>query len=189
MALQRWAAALALVAGGAAAQGGPDLGEGFLCCNLRSDGRWISDSNYRESGKTILPLGTPVRHKGYARYQVLVEIDGQPQTIGNDYSRDLAMDVFARRYLVKEDPRPKVAAAPEKIRRAIESARATPGMTREQVIMALSYPMSSENPHLDAPVWHYWLWSFQPFDVHFGPDGTVTRVTGHRDALPVVWLP
>jgi hypothetical protein len=24
--------------------------DGFLCCNMRTDGSWISDSNYAESG-------------------------------------------------------------------------------------------------------------------------------------------
>ncbi|RYE92515.1 MAG: hypothetical protein EOO78_28685, partial [Oxalobacteraceae bacterium] len=34
--------------------------DGFLCCNLRTDGSWISDSNYAEDGKRVLPVGTPV---------------------------------------------------------------------------------------------------------------------------------
>lgn len=45
------------------------------------------------------------------------------QSIGNDYSRDLTMEVFAKRYIVKQDLRTKVAAAPAKIKKAIESAR------------------------------------------------------------------
>ena len=44
--------------------------EGFLCCNLRTDGSWASDSNYAESGKRIIPVGTPVRVTGYGRYRV-----------------------------------------------------------------------------------------------------------------------
>jgi hypothetical protein len=36
--------------------------KGFLCCNMRTDGGWISDSNHPESGKRIIPLGTPVRN-------------------------------------------------------------------------------------------------------------------------------
>ena len=164
------------------------LGDGFLCCNMRSDGSWISDSNYMESGKTLIPYGTPVRHTGYGRQRVHVEIDGRKQAIGNDYSRDLALDVFARRYIVKTDPRPAVASAPPKIRSAIESARVTRGMTREQVIVALGYPMSSENPHLDAKAWKYWLWSFSPFTVEFGADGRVVRVDTDPDTMAKVWL-
>lgn len=34
---------------------------GFLCCNLRSDGSWIGDSNDFEDGQAIIPFGTPIR--------------------------------------------------------------------------------------------------------------------------------
>lgn len=166
-----------------------ELGEGFLCCNLRSDGRWISDSNYLEAGKTLIPFGTPLRFAGFGRYRVFVEIDGQRQAIGNDYSRSLTMDAFARRYIVKDDPRIAVAAAEPKIRRAIESARVTRGMNRDQVLVAIGYPIVSENPHLDAAVWKYWLWSFSPYQVHFDAEGRVSRVSSDADTLAVVFLP
>ena len=130
---------LALVAGtgGAVAHAAPP--EGHLCCNMRTDGSWISDSNYAENGKRIIPYGTPVKATGYGRYRVKVLVDGKRQEIGNDYSRDLENEEFARRYIVAEDPRAKAAGYPAKIREAIESARVTRGMTREQVLMALVY--------------------------------------------------
>lgn len=162
--------------------------DGFLCCNMRTDGGWISDANYVEDGKTMIPYGTPVKARGYGRYRVNVEIDGKRQSIGNDYSRDLDNAAFAKRYIVQDDPRAKLAAAPAKIREAVESARVTKGMTREQVLMALGYPISSENPNLDAPVWMYWLWSFSPYEVHFGPDGRVTGVEADRATKMKVWM-
>ena len=131
--------------------------DGFLCCNMRTDGSWISDSNYAETGKRIVPFGTPVKYKGLGRYRVHIEIDGRRQAIGNDYSRDLDMRVFARRYIVSEDPRLKVAQAPAKVRTAIETARVTHGMTKDQVLTAVGYPISSENPNLDVSRWKYWL--------------------------------
>ena len=79
--------------------------EGFLCCNLRTDGSWISDINYAESGKRVLPAGTPAKVTGYGRQRVHVEIDGGKQAIGNDYSRDLDLPAFAKRYVVTADPR------------------------------------------------------------------------------------
>jgi len=167
----------------------PGPGDGYLCCNMRTDGSWISDGNYLESGKTMIPFGSPVTFRSFGDYRVNVEVNGRRQSIGNDYSRDLAMEVFARRYIVKDDPRPKVAAAPEKIRRAIESARVTTGMTREQVITAVGYPMSSENPHLDSSPWKFWLWSFSRFDVHFDGDGRVVKVDGDDETLKMAYLP
>jgi outer membrane protein assembly factor BamE (lipoprotein component of BamABCDE complex) len=52
-----------------------------------------------------------------------------------------------------------------------------PGMTREQVLMAVGYPVTSENPHLDARVWRFWLSSFAEFQVVVGADGRVKEIT------------
>jgi len=98
------------------------------------------------------------------------------------------MDVFAKRYLVKDDPRPKVAAAAPKVRSAIQSARVTKGMTRDQVLIALGWPISSENPHLDAATWKYWLWSFSPFTLHFDANGRLAKIETDAETLIKVWL-
>lgn len=153
------------------------LPEGYLCCNLRTDGKWISDINYAESGKHILAVGTPVKATGYGRYRVYVDIDGGKQAIGNDYSRDLAMEAFAQRYVVPADPKQKLASYPAKVREAITSARLMPGMTREQVLMAVGYPISSENPQLDAKIWRFWLTSFSEFQVVFDGKDRVKEIT------------
>lgn len=76
---------------------------GCLCCNLRSDGSWISDSNYFESGKAIIAFGTPVKGLTYGRSRVQVEIAGRKQALGNDYSDALPLAEFAARYIVSED--------------------------------------------------------------------------------------
>jgi hypothetical protein len=165
--------------------------EGYLCCNMRSDGRWISDSNYAESGKFVIPAGTPVKVLDYARYSVIVEFPAAgpntaahatgKQTIGNDYSRELPMPSFAARYVVADNPASKLANYPKKIQDAITSARVTKGMNREQVLMALGYPMANENPHLDANVWRYWLWTFSEFKVFFNEQGEVSGVQTDGD--------
>lgn len=152
--------------------------EGYLCCNLRTDGSWISDINYAENGKRIVPVGTPVRVTGYGRYRAHVELAGSgKQAIGNDYSRDLDMGTFAQRYVVAEDPKIKLDSYPAKVREAITTARLLPGMTREQVLMSVGYPVSSENPHLDSKVWRFWRSSFAEFQVVFDDNGRVKEIT------------
>jgi hypothetical protein len=155
---------------------------GYLCCNMRTDGSWISDINYAENGKTIIPAGTPVTVLGYGRQRVHIEVGGKKQAIGNDYSRDLTLDAFAKRYVVPENPSEKLAQYPKPIQDAIASMRLTKGMSREQVLMAVGYPVSSENPSLDAKVWRYWLSSFAEFRVRFDDRGLVSDVEGDADA-------
>lgn len=161
----------------ALAQPLPEPAAGFLCCNMRTDGSWISDINYAENGKRVIPLGTPIRATGYGRNRVYVELPEGKQAIGNDYSRDLSPVEFAKRYIVATDPKQKLAGVSPKVRKAIETARVMPGMTREQVLMAVGYPVSSENPHLDSKVWRFWLSSFAEFQVVFGNDDRVREIT------------
>ena len=149
---------------------------------MRSDGSWISDINYDENGKKIIPVGTPANVTGFGRYRVKVEINGKKQEIGNDYSRDLANDVFAKRYVVLDDPAAKIATFPKKIQDAIAQARLVPGMTRDQVLMSVGYPVSSENHNLDDKTWRFWISSFSEFRAHFDDSGHLTSVDGDADA-------
>jgi hypothetical protein len=174
------AAVAALLASSAAVQAQPKP-EGYLCCNMRSDGRWISDSNYQESGKFVVPLGTPAKVLDISRYRVSVKLPDGTQTLGNDYSRDVAMPDFARRYVVAEDPALRLRNFPRKVQEAIASSRVTRGMTREQVLMSLGYPIASETPHLDSKVWKFWLWTFSPYDIYFDDRGNVTDVQTDPD--------
>jgi hypothetical protein len=168
---------LAAVPLAALSQALPDPANGFLCCNMRTDGSWISDINYAGNGKRVIPLGTPLKATGYGRNRVYVELPDGKQAIGNDYSRDLSLPDFAKRYVVAEDPKKKLGGYTTKVRKAIETGRLVPGMTREQVVMSVGYPVSSENPHMDASIWRFWRSSFAEFQVVFGQDNRVREIT------------
>ena len=152
--------------------------DGFLCCNMRSDGSWISDINYVGSGKQIVPAGTPIKITGYGRNRVLIEFDGKKQALGNDYSRDLKLEDFAKRYIVAADPNARLETFAPKIREAIKGVRITRGMTREQVLMAVGYPITSYNPDIEAPLWRYWISRSGEYQVFWGENGRVDKVFG-----------
>jgi hypothetical protein len=169
--------ALAVAAGStstAAAQGT----DGFLCCTLHSDGKWISDINYRGAGLAPLPAGTPLKVTGQGRWRVLVEIGGKAQAIGNDYSRTITMDEFTRRYVLADDPRPLIEALPPRLRDAIKAGKVAKGMTREQVVMAVGHPITSYNDKPERPLWRYWADRGSEFQVFWGDDGKVERIFG-----------
>jgi hypothetical protein len=160
---------------------GDDKFDGYLCCNMRTDGSWISDINYAEAGKTIIPVGTPVKVLGYGHYRVRIEINGKKQAIGNDYSRDLTLEVFAKRCVVADNPADKLSQYPKAIQDAIASERVSKGMTREQVLMSEGYPVSSETPNLEAKIWRFWLSSFAEFRVRFNDQGRVEDIEADPD--------
>ena len=165
---------------------GQDTWEGYLCCNYRYDRSWMSDSNY--TGRPLMPVGTPVRIEGYGRYRVHTEMDGKKISIGNDYSRALTNEAFAKRIVTRDDPRPRIASFPPRIQDAIRAAQITPGMTKEQVLMSIGYPIASENPTLDRPMWRYWLGSFDEFQVVWNEKGVVDKVEGSPMVLNRVLL-
>lgn len=124
-----------------------------------------------------MPLGSPAKVTGHGRYRVLVDLAGSHQAIGNDYSRDLGLGTFAQRYIVTQDPKQKLAGYSAAHREAIISARLMRGMTREQVLMAVGYPVSSENPMLESNIWRFWRDSFNEFQVHFDDQGRVKEIS------------
>ncbi len=180
-------AVMALVITCAAAHAA-DKYDGYLCCNMRSTGSWISDINYDENGKHIIPAGTPLTVLGTGRNRIKIKIEGKDEAIGNDYSRDLSLDDFAKRYVVADDPKLKIAGYPKNIQDAIASARITKGMTREQVLMAVGYPVSSENHVLSDKTWRFWLTSFGEFHVKFDDSDHVVDVTGDEDTRDKVFV-
>jgi hypothetical protein len=172
---------VALASAGATAQT-----TGFLCCNMRTDGAWISDINYLDAGKTTISAGTPLTMNGYGKNRVHVVINGRKQDIGNDYSRSISLEAFARRYVVSQDPLEKLRTYPKKIQDAIGTARLTRGMNREQVLMAVGYPVSDENPSLESKTWRYWLNSFAEFAAIFDDNGLLIKVEAEPDIRPQV---
>lgn len=150
--------------------------EGYLCCNMRTDGSWISDINYDGDGERIIPVGTPISVLGEGRYRIKIKVEGKDQAIGNDYSRDLTMDEFAKRYVVTENPALKISSYPRAVQNAIGHSEIMLGMSREQVIMSLGYPVSSENHDLTSKFWRYWLFTFAKFTVNFDDEGRVIGV-------------
>jgi hypothetical protein len=178
--------ALTVVAGVATAA--EEKPAGFLCCNMRTTGSWISDINYDVDAKTIIPVGTPIKVTGYGRYRVKVDIDGKSQAIGNDYSRDLDLVTFANRFVVADDPKAKIATYPKNVREAITSAHLVKGMTREQVMMSVGVPVSSENHRLEDKVWRFWLTSFGEFRCKFDDRGYLVDVEGDTDVRSKVLI-
>ncbi len=61
-------------------------------------------------------------------------------------------------------------------------------MTREQVLMSVGYPVSSENHHLEDKTWRFWVSSFSEFRVKFDDDGRVIDIDGDADAKSRVIL-
>jgi outer membrane protein assembly factor BamE (lipoprotein component of BamABCDE complex) len=188
-------AAAAVVAGGckkdevkpdaaapAPAAQAPALPAAYTCCNFHYNGDWINDGNYAQL--PMIPAGTPIRLNSIDRYIAYVDIDGKKFRLGLDYGRAMeTTEQWANKLIVKDDPKAKLAAYSPAVRKAIQNGQVMLGMTKEQVIMSLGYPMTSENPRLDAPHWRYWWSSWGEYKVHWNGAGRVREVTGHPETV------
>jgi hypothetical protein len=158
-----------------AAQGLPR--QGFACCNLHFSKDWINDGNYAEL--PMISAGTPIEVVSYGKDRAYVNINGKPMRLGHDYGRDQeSLEVWVNKIVVAADPRPRMASWPKPVRDAIYEGKITVGMTREQVIAAVGYPLTSENVSLEQPTWRMWRSSHGEYQVNFKADGHVRSVTG-----------
>lgn len=186
--------ALAGAAFGAAAQSRPspyDQGmpkpQGFLCCNMRSNGAEMSDINYFDRKERIVAAGTPVQVVEYGRYRVMLRIDGKVQALRNDFSREIEMRDFVARYVLAEDPRLRLATYPEPVRSAIQAGHLRRGMNREQVVMAMGHPSADSNPRLDGWPWRYWMGSFDEYVVMWNDADLVKNVVADAPLRSLVF--
>lgn len=151
--------------------------QGFACCNLHYDGDWINDGNYAEL--PMIPAGTPIEVLSYGRHRAYVKVEGKPMRLGHDYGRSQeTLEAWVGKIVVSEDPRPRIASYPPAVRAAIRAGKLLAGMTREQAIVAIGYPLTSENASLDAPVWHMWRSTRGEYELNFRADGRLASVTG-----------
>lgn len=168
-------AALAASALGGAALAQP-MPQGWLCCNVYAERDWVSDIGYRDGENRLVPAGTPAKVTGWGRYRMTVEVGNERLRFGNDYSRKLSSEQFAARLIVSEDPNLKLVTWPAEIQKAVREARVVVGMTREQVLMSVGYPVASENPSLGARFWRYWIATNDEYQVIWDDQGRVAAI-------------
>jgi hypothetical protein len=156
----------------------------YLCCNLHYEKPEISDANYLKG--TLIPFGTRVQVLEVKKHSVEFQPAGNPPiTLVLKYGKDaISMDEYLDRLFLREDPHAKLpkpgkdkkqAAAAEHTRKLIEEGEVGPGMTKDEVIMALGYPPVHRTPSLSSPNWTYWANRWATFEVYFDGD-KVSRV-------------
>ena len=161
---------------------------GYTCCNLHYDGDWISDANY--SDLPFIPAGTPITVTQPARdsYRAYASIAGRPFRLGLDYGRPVqGTEQWLSQVVVRDDPRINNAAWSLEVRQTIAQGKIMVGMTKEQVITALGYPLPTKTPNLDSNVWRYSQNATVEYDVRWENErvSQVTKAIEQKGGLPV----
>jgi hypothetical protein len=135
----------------------------------------------------MIPAGTPVEVLSYGSNRAYVKIDGKPMRLGHDYGRDQeSLEAWVGKIIVNADPKPRIATYPTQVQAAIRAGKVMVGMTRDQAIAAVGYPLTSENISLDAPTWKIWRSSHGEYDLNFGADGRIKSITGDDSVTRLV---
>jgi hypothetical protein len=161
---------------------------GYTCCNLRYDSDWISDANF--SDLPFIPAGTPIAVMQPARdsYRAYATIAGRPFRLGLDYGRPVqGTEQWVSKIVLRDDPRINNAAWSLEVRQAIAQGKVMVGMTKEQVITSLGYPLPTKTPNLDSNVWRYSQNSSTQYDVRWENErvSQVTKAIDEKGGLPV----
>jgi hypothetical protein len=168
-------AGLQSASGQSAKSAAPPPPQGYTCCNLHYENDWINDGNYAQH--PFIPAGTPAKVTGYGRYRASVDIGGKPMRLGQDYGRaQETLEKWVAKMIVETDPKPKIAGYSADVREAIRQGRVMKGMSREQVIISVGYPMTSETPALDSEIWRHWVSSFGAYQVLWDDKGRVKEI-------------
>jgi hypothetical protein len=155
--------------------------QGFACCNLHFDKDWINDGNYAKF--PMIPAGTPIEVQSYGKNRAFVKVDGKQMLLGHDYGRDQeTLEQWVNKIVVSDDPHPRISRYPQNVQQAILAGKVVVGMTREQAIVAVGYPLTSENGPLESSTWKMWRSTHGEYDLNFGPDGRLASITGDDEA-------
>lgn len=162
---------------------------GYTCCNLRSDGTWVSRANMQYG--PLVPAGTPVRiEQATGQHYFYGYLGGAYVGFRDDTARQREdAQAWLQTLVVSQNPQQQLAPWPPEVQAAVLTSRVRVGMTREQVRMSLSAPSPEDTRDLSGPIWRYWVVAEdidETVDVHFGADGRVSALTGKPQALRMV---
>ena len=159
---------------------------GYLCCNRYSDGYYISDVNVSGPGQSMIPVGSPIRVTRSSKYKMKIVVANKAQDFDNELSRDLSIQELAKRYIVTDDPMLKIRTFPKNIQVAIAAGRLVRGMTREQTLMSIGYPSSTEIPNLSSNSWTYWWTDKIQYRVRFDSSDHLVDVENVVDTKSIL---
>ena len=158
----------------------------FTCCNFHYEGDWINDGNY--ASLPMIPAGTPATVTGYGRHRAYVMIGDRKMRLGHDYGREQeTLDAWTAKMIVASDPSTKIASYPKDIQDIIRQGKVTEGMTKEQVIISVGYPLTSENWSLDATYWRMWVSSFGEYKLIWDDNGRVEKVIADSATKRIIY--
>jgi hypothetical protein len=158
---------------------------GYTCCNLRPYYSAVSSGNML--GGSILPAGTAVSLEHVKRGRYYGYVGDDYVTLSDDSPRAEGDSPWIGQVVVQTDPKIEYRTWSPQVQNAVLSAKVIPGMTKAQVLMALSYPPRDITKEMSGKTWRYWTaQEDQIVDINFDADGRVTGFAGKPSAVRAI---
>jgi hypothetical protein len=177
--------------------------EGPLCCTLRyvdqppsillfRPAMLVSDDNGWGEYPKLIPAGTSVRITPVPGEPRNFHIDASGVSIKfvNGFNAALTLEQLARRFIATPAQVALLQTSTPEVREAIAQGRASLGMDRQQVRMALGFPLPLENPTADTSrLLNYYWGDWGTLKVLFDRQGKVMQLQGIPVVLSVMQYP
>ena len=162
----------------------PARQSGYTCCNIHYEKDLIDDRNLAQL--PMIQAGAAIKILDQDKNSLRVDIEGKPYRLVQEFSKDAEpTGAWLNKLIVADDPKSKLLEYPSAVRAVIQKGQVMLGMTREQVQMALGYPLANENPRLQTEPWRYWWTTGEEYQVHWSGD-RVAKVTGRSDIVALM---
>jgi len=149
----------------------------FTQVNLHPDEtkKLLYSINYQQPG--LMPLCTKVKIISVTDRKMVFELANGGQKYEYAFHDKITDPIpkHLNQYFGKSCTRNKADALSAVDKQGIKEGRATLGMTKEGVVLAIGYPPSHATPGTQANEWRYWKNRFATMLVHF-QNGKVTKI-------------
>ena len=132
------------------------------------------------AGHFFLSVNTPVKiviKRGITgrRFSIISQTDGQVVHFEyNEGRMGISMEEYTK--LIAATEKTPLDGFSQTDLKGIKEGKASVGMTKDAVRIALGYPAKHRTPSLQSNSWVYWQNRFKTMVVEFGPEGKVTEI-------------
>lgn len=132
-------------------------------------------------GHEILPVNSEVEisvtRRGFRGRALLIVDKKSDRQIYFEYNeRNMRIPMEEYIDLISSTNKTSLSGLSAKDKKGIQAGRASRGMSRDGVRIALGYPAKHRTPTLESTEWVYWMDRFRTMLVRFGSNGVVTEV-------------
>ena len=148
------------------------------CCNMfyRGGGE-LTDANYRDG--ELVPLGSKEEIKKLGVRSMTFEAAGKEVVLSHVYGTEQeTYKEYFDKILVEADRGKMVERFPMIIQRTIADGRVEKGMKRGEVVLAVGFPPTDDNPSPESNEWKFWYSKGNSYTVKFDANGYVHDIAG-----------